>query len=924
MPVRCNHSMIKLINRLLGLLEPLRVFLALVIASLFVFAPLTLGGEPRQPSVALLKPFASSADACPFACIRCTVWDPDAWPRNCLEWRCIEEDECGGGGGTTQPPAISHILTCSQNGNGGWCIGNLSLDLTASDPQNAQVIISGDVHGNPFACPSGATTCSVPLPEGTGNANYKVDSATGLSAAGSTTYELDATTPQISGSISASLGANGWYIFPAVGSAWASDAISGIAAFEMNVNNGGWVAYSDVSFTDGIHSIQYRALDYAGNLTQTAAQEIKVDTVTPSLSLDVSGARGQNGWYVSNVTVNPTVADATSGVARVEAKVNSGEWTVISDPLPIFSDGVHTYQIKVTDQAGNITETPLLTLMVDSVPPAIAIYDDTLDLGDTLYYDLEDSLSGLWINRSVIEDDDEKYKKVVWLEELTGRKSNNNEIRWDGVFADGTKAAPGQYFITLKVSDQAGNETMRTAIVEVTAFNSLLPISAFTPPASDPPLPQGEGQGEGALEFGGANNGTAGTETTTTSGAAVFAGMSAQAAGAVSFTSGNRSSNLPTTNTNLLWGAAAAALLGATLAEWQKRRQEEEARRREAARVAQQEKNAEKKAEQARLAYLNAAYQAKLDREKAQKKAAAPDPRLEDEELAFLKRTYAQTVRKANVISSRPKQAANSAAQSYAAWAKAAEQGRFDQQAYVKAAERAKEQNTKSPWVTIKDRFQEKTERFVWQPPPWLSISYQGRLFDWKNLFTDEMIYPQFSARNGFETWVYQSLSVSIDTTSKLTSNPPGWVDLNFSNGRITFKGEQRPDGSRVDYFIQPFALSAGQISSIPMDDDSQTKTVNVSTIDIDVLSVKNWASLKVSQSTGLSTSETYPLPTGETIEASESIQLQTTVNIHRWPRILVVAGVLYYVWVVAGVGVALKAAVASAPLVQQAIQAIP
>lgn len=65
-----------------------------------------------------------------------------------------------------------------------------------------EIIISGDIAGTPFACPNGQTTCSIPLPEGTGTANYRVDSATGLSATGLTTYQRDVTTPQINGNIS--------------------------------------------------------------------------------------------------------------------------------------------------------------------------------------------------------------------------------------------------------------------------------------------------------------------------------------------------------------------------------------------------------------------------------------------------------------------------------------------------------------------------------------------------------------------------------------------------------------------------------------------------------------------------------------------------------------------------------------------------
>ena len=230
-------------------------------------------------------------------------------------------------------------------------------------------------------------------------------------------------------------------------------------------------------------------------------------------------------------------------------------------------------------------------------------------------------------------------------------------------------------------------------------------------------------------------------------------------------------------------------------------------------------------------------------------------------------------------------------------------------------------QQPKSWWQRAGEWIQDKVDRFVRHPFSWMSVSYQGP-FDSRNLFVDEIIYPQFSARNGFETWVYQSASISVETATKFTSNPSGWLDFNFSNGHLTLKGKEKSDGSRVDYFIQPFALSVGQIASPPTKDDPQVKIVNVSTIDIDILG-KDWASLKVSQASGFSTTKTNTLPTGETIAISESFQLKGTVSIHRWPRIAAIAGVFVYVWESAGVGAALET-LASTPLVQRAIQAIP
>jgi len=499
-----------------NILHPIKVFIAILVVALIWFVPIafppnTAEQTPLQQSLPVLKLFASSADACPFACVKCTAWDPDAWPKNCLEYVCLAdcEEELPP---PTQPPTISHVLTCTSNGNNGWCKGNLSLDLTASDPQNAQVIISGTINGIPFVCPTGNKTCSVPLNDGQGNITYRVDSSTGLSDSDTTTYKKDSTTPQINGNVTGANGLNpstgsgqsNWYVSLAILSASSTDTTSGISTFEMNLNNTGWVTYAETTFTDGINTIQYRATDNAGNVTETAIQEIKVDTVTPvidisttgtlglkcgyvsnvtmnanssdvtsgiasfeinlnntgwttfdlqpvtftdgihsiqyraidnagntytttlqeikidtttpSLSLSTIGTKGQNDWYTSQTSVTPIATDVDSGIASIEYKLNNGSFNLYTSPLQ-FTDGINNYQFQITDNAGNITTTPSITLKVDTIAPVVDM-DDEIDLGDTLYYALQDNGSGLWINRTVIEDEDEKYKKVVCLLEI--------------------------------------------------------------------------------------------------------------------------------------------------------------------------------------------------------------------------------------------------------------------------------------------------------------------------------------------------------------------------------------------------------------------------------------------------------------------------------------------------------------------------
>jgi len=182
-------------------------------------------------------------------------------------------------------------------------------------------------------------------------------------------------------------------------------------------------------------------------------------------------------------------------------------------------------------------------------------------------------LEGKSCRTGVIKDDAEKHKKIVWLENISGVKQEK-QIRWDGKFADGTKAGVGSevYFITLKISDEAGNEMMRSAVVSMNLLNSLLPILPFTPPttaALTPSLLQGE---DGMMDFGGTNSAATGeTTSSSTSGGTRAEGVIRESQ---EWTTKPVSSNPVFPVSNILWGAAATALVSAMLTEWEKQRKE--------------------------------------------------------------------------------------------------------------------------------------------------------------------------------------------------------------------------------------------------------------------------------------------------------------------------------------------------------------
>ena len=266
-----------------------------------------------------------------------------------------------------QPPTISGSVACSQVGSNGWCLGTSTLNLTASDPQNYTLTISGTINGSAFTCAAG-NTCSIALPEGNGSITYKATApASGLSSStGSTTWKRDVTAPVAYAAYPSSTGSNGWHITSpvAVSASGSSDAMSGLASAQVSINGGAW--QSSASLSDGVYTINFRAVDNAGN-SSTISRTVKVDATPPTVSPAVPSPDGLNGWFVTApVVISVNGSDTGSGLASALLSVDGGGW----QPNASLSDGVHTINFRSTDNAGNTT-TVTKTVKVDTGLPSI-------------------------------------------------------------------------------------------------------------------------------------------------------------------------------------------------------------------------------------------------------------------------------------------------------------------------------------------------------------------------------------------------------------------------------------------------------------------------------------------------------------------------------------------------------------------------
>lgn len=169
-------------------------------------------------------------------------------------------------------------------------------------------------------------------------------------SSGNTACPLDKTSPVTKLEMSPAQpdGQNGWYRSPVTAKLSAADDRSGVAATVYRTGEGGWNAYSGLlAFQDGIHDLQYRSTDHAGNAEPSRSQTVRVDTIAPHVAYTVSGAVYNNRFTVDRtIQIGCQAADAGSGVAESTCR----DVTVEAYRLPA---GPTTYTATARDAAGN-------------------------------------------------------------------------------------------------------------------------------------------------------------------------------------------------------------------------------------------------------------------------------------------------------------------------------------------------------------------------------------------------------------------------------------------------------------------------------------------------------------------------------------------------------------------------------------------
>jgi beta propeller repeat protein len=282
----------------------------------------------------------------------------------------------------TQPPASGH------DADGTWRSTDQAVHLVASDATSG--VSRSEYRVDADATWHAGDTVAVAAPQdhsadGTHTIRYRsVDVAGNVEQAKTCQVRIDTTAPTTTDNAD-----DAWHKAAYELVLTPSDAHSGVQETEYRVDGGAWQRGVTVSIaSDGVHGVDYRSTDAAGNVESVKTCEVRTDGTAP-----VTSCIALSGWqdHASLVTLSAT--DASSGIDFTEYRLDSGAWTR-GTSVNVTGNGAHNLAYRSIDKAGNMEAAGSRETLVDAAPPTttasgyagwhrepVAVTFDALDSG---------------------------------------------------------------------------------------------------------------------------------------------------------------------------------------------------------------------------------------------------------------------------------------------------------------------------------------------------------------------------------------------------------------------------------------------------------------------------------------------------------------------------------------------------------------
>ncbi|MEV5417618.1 OmpL47-type beta-barrel domain-containing protein [Streptomyces albogriseolus] len=189
----------------------------------------------------------------------------------------------------------------------------------------------------------------------------------------------DTTAPEVTAKVTGTQNDAGAYVGAATVALEATDEGSGVDHVEYVLDDEEvWQPYTAPVVVDqvGTHTVRYRALDRAGNVSEEKSAGFTVvapptdDTTPPETSATVDGEKNADGHYIDMATVTVTASDTGSGVNTIEYALGAdGAWQPYAGPVMVHEAGTHTVRYRATDKAGNVAAEKSVAFTVVAAPP---------------------------------------------------------------------------------------------------------------------------------------------------------------------------------------------------------------------------------------------------------------------------------------------------------------------------------------------------------------------------------------------------------------------------------------------------------------------------------------------------------------------------------------------------------------------------
>jgi hypothetical protein len=174
-------------------------------------------------------------------------------------------------------------------------------------------------------------------------------------------------------------------------------------------------------------------------------------TLTPLNSeyIFLNGTMGENGWYVSNVSITITGDNLTY------YELDNSSWTTYSGPFIVSDEGYHLLSFYWIDEYGNQSEICSIEFKIDKTPPTIELSAHRINTTKVkITATVTDTLSGVY--------------KVVFYDDM-----GNSLTLYDPPYVIFTNGFY-MHIIHAVVSDFAGNAAQSKIVVSFDQKNTIL------------------------------------------------------------------------------------------------------------------------------------------------------------------------------------------------------------------------------------------------------------------------------------------------------------------------------------------------------------------------------------------------------------------------------------------------------------------